>query len=159
MSDFDFDLYQELIIDHGTQPRNHMILPNPTHTASGKNPICGDSLVLYLKINNNIIEQATFQGEGCAISTASASIMSEILKNKTIEQAEHLFQDFHQLLTSTKKSEQKLSSGALDEKQDLKLNALIGVKAYPMRIKCATLPWHALEHALHSDHSQATTEQ
>lgn len=144
----ELDLYQELIIDHGTQPRNHHAILNPTHTAKGNNPICGDKIHLYLNIENNIIKQATFEGEGCAISTASASIMSELLKDKTVSQAEDLFQIFHNLLT------QKSTTGT----NNPKLDALGGVKDYPMRIKCATLPWHALEHALHSDPSEVNTE-
>ena len=142
------ELYQELIIDHGTQPRNCHTMDNPTHTAKGNNPICGDNLVLYLNIKDNVIKDVSFEGQGCAISMASVSIMTEILKDKTIEQAQTLFSTFQDLLTKPD----------CTKTGNIKLDCLAQVKSYPMRVKCATLGWHALEHALRHDTKEAHTE-
>ena len=132
------DLYQELIIEHGTQPRNCRLLSNPTCSAEGYNPLCGDTIHLYLNIDNSYVKEASFQGAGCAISTASASLMTEALIGKSIEEAQQVFEQFQNLMTT----ENTLSP-------DLgKLSALSGVRAFPMRVKCATLPWHALNAAL-----------
>lgn len=132
------NLYQELIIDHGTEPRNHYVLPNATCNAEGYNPLCGDKIHIYLYVVKNVIEDISFIGKGCAISTASASIMTETLKGKTLEQAAELFKQFQHLLTS--EDEAPASIG--------KLVALVGVKKFPSRIKCATLAWHTLQQAL-----------
>lgn len=137
------NLYQELIIDHGTNPRNFVPLINATIEKEGFNPLCGDRVMLFLKIKDNIIIQATFQGEGCAISTASASIMTEILVNKTSVQAIDLVNNFIAMLTNT--------NTGIDNNLDKlpnKLLALTSVKNYPSRIKCATLAWHTLGAAL-----------
>ena len=133
------DLYQELIIDHGTQPRNHHIMEDCNHDAEGFNPLCGDKIHVYILVENNVIKDLSFISKGCAISTASASIMSQVLKDKTVSEAVVLFSQFQQLLTS----EQTISAESLG-----KLAALTGVRQYPSRIKCATLPWHTFKDAL-----------
>lgn len=132
------NLYQELIIDHGTEPRNHHVLANATCDAEGYNPLCGDKVHVYLNLDNGIIKDLSFISKGCAISTASGSIMTEALKGKTVEQATALFKQFQHLLTS--EDEQSTSLG--------KLEALVGVKKFPSRVKCATLAWHTLHKAL-----------
>lgn len=134
------NLYQELIIDHGTQPRNHYALQDPSMDAEGYNPLCGDKVHVYLKVNNNQIGDVSFTGQGCAISMASASIMCEYLKNKTIDQALEIFNKFQKLVT-----EENTSSIDLG-----KLSALAGVRKFPARVKCATLAWHTLQKALES---------
>ena len=143
------DLYQEVIIDHGRHPRNKSAMENPSSQAYGKNPLCGDNITVYVKLNNELIESATFSGDGCAISTASASLMTEVIRGKTIEEARAIFQSFHQMLTVDKVE--------LDEHLG-KLHILAGVQAYPARVKCATLAWHTLAHALDHSESVATTE-
>lgn len=128
------DLYQELIVDHGTHPRNYRVLPN-AQELEGYNPLCGDKIQLYLKIENDCIIEITFQGKGCAISTASASLMSELLTGKTLVEARDLFEKFQHLMTSTEICSIELG----------KLTALSGVRAFPARVKCATLAWHTLQ--------------
>lgn len=140
------DLYQEVIIDHSRRPRNFCECENATHHAEGFNPLCGDKLTLFLQVKNNVIENACFKGEGCAISTASASLMTEALKGKTVVQAKQLFDRFHHLVTLD------------DNVEDLgKLVILAGVREFPMRVKCATLAWHTLQAAL-DNAAVATTE-
>jgi len=131
-------LYQELIIDHGTRPKNFRKQENPSVEAEGYNPLCGDKIELFLQIDEDKIKEATFQGQGCAISTASASLMTEILIGKTIEEAMQLFQNFQILMTNSEPFTPELG----------KLVALKGVRAFPMRVKCATLAWHTLHAAL-----------
>lgn len=133
------DLYQELIIDHGTSPRNFSIIINPSSQEEGFNPLCGDKVIVFLDINKDqIIARATFQGQGCAISTASASIMTELLVGNTKKQAIQLANNFVATLTKEQ----------LPEYLPHKLLALTSVKNYPSRIKCATLAWHTLTAAL-----------
>lgn len=146
------DLYQEVIFDHNRNPRNFGRLEDANHTAEGFNPLCGDRLKLYLKVNDHdVIEDVAFDGKGCAISVASASLMTEALRGKPVAEAEALFQSFHELLTD--------GHGAGFGPSELgKLKVLEGVKAYPSRIKCATLAWHTLESALHDEYQPATTE-
>jgi nitrogen fixation NifU-like protein len=132
------NLYQELIIDHGTEPRNHKVLDQHNHDAEGFNPLCGDRIHLYLFMDQDLIKDISFISKGCAISTASASIMSEILKGKTIDQARDLFDQFHHLLTSEDKAPASLG----------KLAALSGVREFPSRVKCATLAWYTLKDAM-----------
>jgi len=145
------DLYQEVIIDHNRSPRNFGKLENPTQMAEGYNPLCGDKLNLYLKTEGDLITDVSFDGSGCAISVASASLMTDTLKGKTIEQAEQLFENFHDLIIVEKDPEP-------EQMQALgKLAALAGVKEYPARVKCATLCWHTLHSALQGD-AVATTE-
>jgi len=147
------DLYQEVIIDHNRSPRNFGKLENPTRVAEGYNPLCGDKLNLYLTTEDNLITDVSFDGSGCAISVASASLMTDSLKGKTIEEAEQLFQNFHDLIMEEESPDQ-------EQMQSLgKLAALAGVKEYPARVKCATLCWHTLLSALKGDTlCSATTE-
>lgn len=141
------DLYQEIIIDHGTKPRNYEVMLQPSHSAEGLNPLCGDQITLFLQIQDNIIQKASFTGKGCAISTASASIMTEALVNKSITEALQIFKDFHALVTNEVSPTKTLG----------KLIALSGVKAFPARIKCATLAWHTLDAAI-KNKQQISTE-
>jgi len=145
-------LYQEMIIDHGRKPRNFGELPDANRHAEGINPLCGDEITVHLKLSDDgVIEDVRFDGHGCAISTASASLMSEALKGRTREEAMGLFEVFHELVTGQQ------VEGA--EKPDLgKLEVLGGVKAYPTRIKCATLAWHTLAAALKGENKVSTEE-
>jgi len=143
------DLYQEVIVDHGRRPRNFGPLPDATHEAEGYNPLCGDQLTLRLKMRDGIIDEIRFEGHGCAISTASASLMTEALKGQEASRAEALFADFHAMLTA----ESPAAPAALG-----KLEVLAGVREFPSRIKCATLAWHTLHAALHEQQRPATTE-
>jgi nitrogen fixation protein NifU and related proteins len=140
-------LYQEVIIDHGQQPRNFGPLPDANRSAEGFNPLCGDRLTLRLKVADGVILDARFEGAGCAISTASASLMTEALLGKTEAEAEVLFAGFHALVTGT---EPTADVG--------KLAVLAGVQAFPSRIKCATLAWHTLRAALADKPLPVTTE-
>jgi len=144
-----YDLYQEVILDHNRNPRNcHEILEADSQ-AQGFNPLCGDKITVFLKVDDDVIEDVSFIGAGCAISTASASLMTEFLKGKTKQQAETMFQNFHRALTKgDSAAEQKLG----------KLAALSGVRKFPIRVKCATLAWHTLHAALANSHEVATTE-
>lgn len=144
------ELYQSVIIDHGKNPRHFKEIEGYTHKLEGYNPLCGDRLVLYLKVRDNIIQEVGFTGSGCAISMASSSLMSEAIKGKTVQEAETLYRHFHKMLTSNER-------GAGDEELD-KLAVLEGVKEFPTRIKCATLAWHTLKHALQNDEQSVTTE-
>lgn len=144
------DLYQEVIIDHNRNPRNFCKLENCTHHAEGYNPLCGDKLSLYVVINqNNVIDKITFEGAGCAISTASASLMTEHLLGKSVAEAETLFKLFHDFMVT--------DVSHVDEQLG-KLKVLAGVREYPARVKCATLAWHTLEAALHRQNDPASTE-
>jgi nitrogen fixation NifU-like protein len=134
------DLYQELILDHSKRPRNFAAVEGATARAEGYNPLCGDKITLQLKLENDVIKEAGFQGSGCAISTASASLMTETLKGRTLAEAERLFEGFHDLLTGEKEAPEELG----------KLAVFSGVREYPMRVKCATLAWHTLRAALQS---------
>lgn len=143
------DLYQEVIIDHNRNPRNFAKLENSTHEAEGFNPLCGDKLKLYLIIHDNIITKINFEGSGCAISTASASLMTEHLLGKTVEEAEKIFTLFHDfMITDISTVSAELG----------KLKVLAGVREYPARVKCATLAWHTLEAALHQQKIPVSTE-
>jgi nitrogen fixation NifU-like protein len=132
------DLYQELIIDHSKRPRNFHIIEQPSREAEGYNPLCGDRLTLYLKMKGDVVEDASFVGCGCAISTASASLMTESLKGKTRDQALHIMDQFHDLVTTDTQASKDLG----------KLRVFCGVRDYPTRVKCATLAWHTLKRAL-----------
>ncbi len=134
-------LYQEVIIDHGRHPRNFKKLAHPSCSKEGDNPVCGDHLILYLQIENNTIIDASFEGEGCAISMASCSLMTERLKNISTQEAQKLFAAFHILVTQ--------AEPPAETSQYLgKLAVLGGVREFPVRIKCATLAWHVLKAAL-----------
>lgn len=146
------DLYQEVIIDHNRSPRNFGKLESPTQVAEGYNPLCGDKLNLYLTTEDDLITDVSFDGSGCAISVASASLMTDSLKGKSIKEAEQLFENFHNLIMNEENPEK-------EQIQSLgKLAALAGVKEYPARVKCATLCWHTLHSALQGDKRSATTE-
>lgn len=147
MSELD-DLYQELIIDHSKRPRNFRRLDDPKRTAQGYNPLCGDKITLDLKLANNHIDDIAFQGSGCAISTASASLMTESLKGKTLEEAEVLFNKFHNLITTDKAAAPGIG----------KLAVFSGVREFPARAKCATLAWHTLRAALQERETPVSTE-
>ena len=138
------ELYQDIILDHGRHPRNFRAMAEPTHTARGHNPLCGDRVTIYLSLDGERIADLSFEGRGCAISTAAASLMTEVLKGKTVAEAETLFQHFHARVTGGTETELPEALAADMER----LEPLTGVKAYPARVKCATLSWHALEAAL-----------
>jgi nitrogen fixation NifU-like protein len=138
------ELYQDIILDHGRHPRNFRAIPEPTHTARGHNPLCGDRVKIYLSLDGERIADVSFEGRGCAISTAAASLMTEVLKGKTVAEAEALFKHFHARVTGGEEPE---LPEALAEDME-RLEPLTGVRAYPARVKCATLSWHALETAL-----------
>ena len=141
------DLYQQLIIDHNQSPQNFRRLENPSHSAEGHNPLCGDEITISIIEKNGIINDITFLGSGCAISKASASIMTSVLKGMKVEDAKILFENFHILATTGK------SSGDLG-----KLSALAGVHKYPARVKCATLAWHTFQGALNNSSEIIKTE-
>jgi nitrogen fixation NifU-like protein len=147
------DLYQEVIFDHNRTPRNFHKLPGANRHAEGFNPLCGDQLSVYLKVSDqDVIEDVSFEGRGCAISTASASIMTETLKGKTVRQADTLFENFHRLVTG-----QGVDAAA--PAADLgKLQVLTGVRDYPARVKCATLAWHTVQAALKNAATTVSTE-
>ncbi len=139
------ELYQEVILDHGRHPRNFGSLEGCNHMAHGHNPMCGDTLVVYLKVGENrVIEGATFKGQGCAISVASASMMTDILMGKTAEEAETLFHAFHEMCT---RDDAPLPEG-VDEDALERLQVLSGVREFPVRVKCATLAWHTMDAAM-----------
>jgi nitrogen fixation NifU-like protein len=138
------ELYQDIILDHGRHPRNFRKMEHPSHFAQGHNPLCGDRVTVYLALEGDRISDVSFDGRGCAISTAAASLMTEVLKGKTIADARALFAQFHARVTGGESTE---LPEPLAEEMD-RLEPLTGVKAYPARVKCATLSWHALEAAL-----------
>ncbi|MFI4917975.1 MAG: Fe-S cluster assembly sulfur transfer protein SufU [Legionellales bacterium] len=143
------ELYQEIIIDHNRDPRNHHAMPDATTQANGFNPLCGDKLTVYAKLHDGFIIDLSFVGCGCAISQASASLMTEALKGKTVEEAHDLFHRFHQMLTQ---------EGDTELTSMHKLTVLAGVKAFPARVKCATLAWHTMEAALKKGAAVVSTE-
>ena len=145
------ELYQELIVDHSKRPRNFGKMEGANHEATGYNPLCGDKVTVYLKVENGVVQEVQFQGVGCAISTASASLMTERLKGKTQAEAEALFETFHGLVTEGK-------TGADAKEQLGKLRAFSGVKDFPVRVKCATLPWHTLRAALRGEEPDISVE-
>ena len=153
MSDDLRDLYQEVILDHGRHPRNKHLLEDANHFAHGENPLCGDKLIVYARLNDQgVIEEVSFEGQGCAISTASASLMTEVMVGKTEAEAEKLFGSFHALATG----EGEPDLEGLEDDMD-RLEVLAGVRDYPVRVKCATLAWHTLQAALH-DQQKVSTE-
>jgi len=146
------ELYQQVILDHHKRPRNFRQPPDATTEVEGYNPLCGDRITVFVKMKGDRIEDLAFQGSGCAISTASASMMTERLKGKSRAEARALFDDFHRLVTSdTDRPAENESLG--------KLAVFSGVREFPLRIKCATLAWHALRSALAGDHHVVTTEE
>ena len=145
------DLYQEVIVEHSKHPRNFKKLDDATHSAEGFNPLCGDQITLYAKVINNIIEEIGFSGEGCAISKASASLMTSAIKGKRPEEAMTLFKSVRTLLTEGPESVATADVG--------KLSVLSGVWEFPMRVKCATLAWHTMKNALEGKGDPASTEE
>lgn len=145
------DLYRELIVDHNRNPRNFREIAGPVQTAEGFNPLCGDRLTVFLTTEGDRILDLSFRGVGCAISVASASLMTEHLKGKTTDEAQQMFEDMHAMLTGDLDSE-------VDENRMGKLMALAGVCEFPARVKCASLCWHTLRAAMQDDSSTATTE-
>ncbi len=147
------ELYQEVILDHGKNPRNFRHLEDATCEAKGHNPLCGDRLEVFLKVDGGgIIEDAAFEGRGCAISVASASMMTEIVRGKSLAQTEDLFQRFHEMCTSEETSE-----APAELAEDLeKLAVLSGVRQFPMRVKCATLAWHTMNAASKGEDETST---
>ena len=144
------DLYQEVILDHNRRPRNFRVIESASAKQEGYNPLCGDRLTLYLSMDGDVIKDVAFQGSGCAISKASASLMTEQVKGKTIEQARELFERFHALITSNPDT----PPGDLG-----KLNVLAGVREFPTRVKCASLAWHTMKAAVaHTGDGPVTTE-
>jgi nitrogen fixation NifU-like protein len=144
------DLYQEVILDHNRRPRNFRALDEPSRTQEGYNPLCGDRLVVYVKLAGDVIEDVTFQGTGCAISKASASLMTDALKGKTVTEARDLFDQFHAMITSNPET----------PPADLgKLSVFAGVREFPTRIKCASLAWHTMKAAVaHETDAPVSTE-
>ena len=133
------DLYQEVILDHNRRPRNFHALADASHSAEGYNPLCGDRLTLYLRVDGDVISDAAFEGSGCAISKASASIMTDAIKGSRIPDAQLLFERFHRMVTTPPD----------EDVEDMgKLSAFAGVREFPVRIKCASLAWHTLRAAL-----------
>jgi len=145
------DLYQEVVIDHSRKPRNFRKPEGANRSAEGINPLCGDEITLYLKLSGDVIEDIGFQGAGCAISKASASLMTAALKNKTKAEAEALFQRVHSMLSEGPKSK-------IDPEELGKLAVLSGVWEFPSRVKCATLAWHTLRSALDGAGAPVSTE-
>jgi nitrogen fixation NifU-like protein len=148
------ELYQDIILDHGRHPRNFRKIEHPTHTAQGHNPLCGDRVTVYVTLDGERIGDVAFEGRGCAISTAAASLMTEVLKGKTMAEAAELFAHFHARVTGADEPPLTASLSADAER----LEPLTGVKAYPSRVKCATLSWHALQSALKGETHTVKTE-
>lgn len=145
------DLYQEVILDHNKSPRNYRKCETCNHDAEGYNPLCGDHIWVYIDLEGDTIKDISFQGSGCAISKSSASLMTSMLKGKTKQEAEDMFNKFHDVVTSKIGSEQDLSSLG-------KLAVFSGVRDYPSRVKCASLAWHTMINALKEEKSSASTE-
>jgi nitrogen fixation protein NifU and related proteins len=144
------ELYQEVIFDHNRNPRNFRAMEDADRKVEGFNPLCGDRLTLFLKMDGDKIVDASFQGSGCAISTASVSLMTEIIKGKTETEADALFKTFHEMTTG---KDEQINLEAVG-----KLAVLAGVREYPARVKCATLAWHTLDAALKNQHESISTE-
>ena len=150
MSDLQ-ELYQELILDHNRRPRNRRALESPSAKAEGYNPLCGDRVTVFINVEDDKVKDVTFEGSGCAISTASASLMTETLKGKTLDEAKVLFRRFHSLVTG--------DPSEIDQGEGLgKLEVFSGVCRYPARVKCATLAWHTVKSALDEENETVSTE-
>lgn len=144
------ELYQEILLEHNSKPRNFRKLDNPTQTAEGYNPLCGDRITLYLSLEDNLISDVSFQGSGCAISRASASMLTQSIKGQTVARAREIFEAFHHMLTEP--------GAELDYDVLGDLETLSGVVAFPTRIKCAVLAWHTMQAALDGQGDAVTTE-
>ena len=150
------DLYQEIILDHGKNPRNLRKTENFNKDAKGHNPLCGDKVHIFLKIDENKnISDISFEGSGCAISMASASIMTDLMKEKKEKEVKELVDDFLQMIKASPEMKTKIIS----ENEKTKLMSLSGVKQYPMRVKCATLAWHTLTSAMNNSEEETNTEK
>ena len=150
------ELYQEIILEHGKNPRNLGKTENFNKDAKGNNPLCGDNVHVYLKLNDQRkVEDISFEGSGCAISMASASIMTDLLKNKKAKEVKEVVEDFLEMI----KEKPDLKSHKLKEDEKTKLMCLSGVKQYPMRVKCATLSWHTLTSAIDNIRKEVNTEK
>jgi nitrogen fixation NifU-like protein len=145
------ELYQEVILDHSKRPRNLHGMPEATARADGHNPLCGDRVTVYLHVEGDVVRDLSFQGSGCSISTASASMMTDALKGKTVAEAKALFERFHELVTADP------SKAATVPVELGKLAVFAGVHEFPMRVKCASLPWHTMKAALEGG-DRASTE-
>jgi nitrogen fixation NifU-like protein len=144
------DLYQEVILDHNRRPHNFRVIESPSAKQEGYNPLCGDRLTLYLTLDGEVIKDVAFQGSGCAISKASASLMTDAVKGKTVAEATALFEQFHDMITSNPEN----------PAADLgKLSALAGVREYPTRVKCASLAWHTMKAAVAQDRSEPVSTE
>jgi nitrogen fixation NifU-like protein len=143
------DLYQEVILEHSKSPRNFGVLATANHKAEGYNPLCGDHFTIYLEVGDDHIRNVSFEGSGCAISKASASMMTQALKGKKTEEAERIFEEFHRIVTG----KQAANTGVLG-----KLTVFSGVSEFPVRVKCATLAWHAMHSALQGKDQPVSTE-
>lgn len=143
-------MYQQIILDHNKNPKNFKKLEDATHTSEGYNPLCGDRVNIFLHVDNNKVDDIGFQGSGCAISKASASVMTTLVKDKTIEEAKTLFKKFQEVITG------KDSGGDLATLDKMAIFA--GVREFPVRVKCAALAWHTLIEAFESDNKVVTTE-
>jgi len=143
------ELYQQVILDHNKKPRNFRVIEDANRHADGHNPLCGDQLKVYMKVENGLVEDVSFEGSGCAISKASASMMTQSVKGKTVDEAETLFDEFHKMVT-----------GELDEENEPnalgRLKIFAGVRDYPARVKCASLSWHTMHAALKGEESAST---
>ena len=148
-------LYQDIILEHGKSPRNLGKCEGYSHEAKGYNPLCGDKVHVYLKLDKGKkVEGLTFEGDGCAISLASTSIMTELVKGKSFDEVKEIMNAFLDMITNTS----KIQSNHLDEDQKTKLMSLSGVKQFPMRVKCATLSWHTLNSAIEGKKEEVNTE-
>jgi nitrogen fixation NifU-like protein len=144
------ELYQQVILDHNKKPRNFRKLESANHSAEGYNPLCGDQLTVYLNVEGDLVTDVGFEGSGCAISKASASMMTQAVKGKSKEQAQTLFKEFHSMVTGELDAES-------DENSLGNLKIFAGVREFPVRVKCATLPWHTMHAALNKQ-EQISTE-
>ena len=142
------ELYQEVILDHYKKPRNFRALPDANRKLEGYNPLCGDKITVYLKVEDGVVKDISFQGSGYAISTASASMMTDSLKGKSVDKAEAIFRGFRDLVTGKDQSAEDLG----------KLTVFTGVREFPMRVKCATLAWHTFHAALEGEVKPVSTE-
>ena len=143
------ELYQQVIVDHSKRPRNFRVI-DQARTVEGYNPLCGDKVTVYVRVEQGVVKDVSFQGSGCAISTASASLLTEAIKGKTVEDAEALFESFHELVTGLEPAQGEPALG--------KLKVFQGVCDYPTRVKCATLAWHTLRAALEGTGEKVSTE-
>ena len=142
-------LYQQVILDHNKKPRNFRKLEGANHSAEGFNPLCGDHLTIYIDLEDNSLKEIAFEGSGCAISKAAASMMTQAVKGKSREQVEELFNDFHSMVTG--ESDEETEENKLGN-----LRIFAGVREFPVRVKCATLPWHTLHAALNNEQHAST---